>query len=137
MATTKQRLEQIENALLVLAGGAGGFSVGRQGVVGTARAVGRTTLGTPQGRAVLAGISYSELVEEIQARDREIAQAQGVDNIFMEGTRQFSGPIPQVPGVIASLVEEPAKKTRKKAKSKFNRAVSAGMKAVKACALPI
>jgi hypothetical protein len=132
MATTKERLEQIENALLVLAGGSAGFSVGRQGVTGTARSVVRPVVATPQGRAVLAGLTYNELVEEIQARDREIAQAEGGDSIFMEATRQFSGPIPQVPGVLASLAREPAKKTRKKAKSKFNRAVSAGMKAVKA-----
>jgi len=128
MATTKERLEQIENALLVLAGGATGFSVARQGATGTARAVARPVVGTPQGRAVLAGVAYSELVEELNRRDREVAQAEGTDNIFMEATRQLGPPIPILPGLTASV----AKKTSKKVKSKFNKAVSAGMKAVKA-----
>tara|TARA_Y100001963_G_scaffold115288_1_gene160058 strand:+ start:43 stop:591 length:549 start_codon:yes stop_codon:yes gene_type:complete len=131
MATTKERLEQIENALLVLAGGGAGYSVARQGVTGTARAVARPIVGTPQGRAVLAGISYSELVQEINERDRELARSSGTDNVFMEATRQLGPPIPVAPGLLTSLVEPQAKKTRKKAKSKFNRAVSAGMKAVK------
>ena len=131
MATTKERLEQIENALLVLAGGATGYSVARQGAAGTARAVARPVLGTPQGRAVLASLTYSQLVEELNQRDRELAQAEGRDGIFMEATRQLGGPIPVLPGLVSSLAEGPAKRTRKKAKSKFNKAVSAGMKAVK------
>ena len=132
MATTKERLEQIENALLVLAVGAGGFSVGRQGLGGTTRTVGRAALGTPQGRSILAGVSYTALVEEIEARDRELAQREGTDNIFMEAQRRFGGPLPQVPGLLPSVAGTQARKTRKKTKSKFNRAVSAGMKAVKA-----
>ena len=131
MATTKERLEQIENALLVLAGGSAGFSVGRQGVASTARNVARPILGTPAGRAVLAGITYDQLVQEINERDRELASSSGQDSIFMEATRRLGNPIPVAPGLITSLVEGPAKKTRKKAKSKFNRAVSAGMKAVR------
>ena len=132
MATTQERLEQIENALLVLAGGTAGLSIGRQGVAGTARAVGRATVGTPQGRAVLAGVTYSELVEELNQRDREIAQAEGIDNPIMEIQRRFGGPIPLLPGIVGSKAIEAGQKTRKKTKSKFNRAVSSGMKAVKA-----
>lgn len=131
MATTKERLEQIENALLVLAGGATGFSVGRQGAVGTARTVGRATVGTPVGRAVLSGIAYDQLVNEVLRRDRVMAEAQGVEGVFAEATRQLSGPIPVLPGFTASAVSGPAKKTRKRVKSKFNKAVSAGMKAVR------
>ena len=127
MATTKERLEQIENALLVLAGGATGYGVGTRGVAGTARTVGRATVGTPVGRAVLAGVAYDELVEEILRRDRAMTETNG----FAEATRQLSGPIPVLPGFTASAVSGPAKKTRKRVKSKFNKAVSSGMKAVR------
>jgi len=127
MATTKERLEQIENALLVLAGGTAGFGVGRRGVVGATTAVGRATVGTPVGRAVLAGITYDQLVQEVLERDREIAQAEGTENIFFEAQRRLSGPIPALPGFTASQ----AKKTRKKTVSKFNKAVSVGMATVK------
>ena len=127
MATTKQRLEQIENALLVLAGGTAGFGVGRRGAVGATTAVGRATLGTPVGRALLAGITYDQLVKEVLERDREIAQAEGTENIFFEAQRQLPGPIPILPGFTASQ----AKKTRKKTVSKFNKAVKIGMATVK------
>ena len=127
MATTKQRLEQIENALLVLAGGTAGFGVGRRGVVGATTAVGRATVGTPVGRAVLAGITYDQLVREVRERDREIAQAEGTENIFFEAQRRLPGPIPMLPGFTASQ----AKKTRKKTVSKFNKAVSVGVATVK------
>ena len=131
MATTKERLEQIENALLVLAGGATGFGVARRGAVGTAQTVGRVAVGTPVGRAVLAGITYDQLVEEVLERDREAAQAQGMNGIGAEALRRLSGPIPALPGFTAQLAQGPAKKIRKKAKSKFNKAVSSGMKAVR------
>ena len=127
MDTTKQRLEQIENALLVLAGGGAGYGVGKRGVVGATRAVGRAALVTAPGRAVLTGIAYSELVDELNARDREIAQAEGTENVWMEAQRRLPGPIPILPGFIASQ----AKKTRKKTVSKFNKAVKSGMAAVK------
>jgi len=127
MATTKERLEQIENALLVLAGGTAGFGVGRRGVVGATTAVGRATVGTPVGRAVLAGITYDQLVKEVLERDREIAQAEGTENIFFEAQRRLPGPIPILPGFTASQ----AKKVRKKTVSKFNKAVKIGMATVK------
>jgi hypothetical protein len=131
MATTKERLEQIENALLVLAGGATGYSVAQRGVAGTARPVARVAVGTPQGRALLAAVSYSELVNEINERDREIAQAEGTENIFFEAQRRLGGPVPIAPGFLTSMAEAPAKKTKKRVKSKFNKAVSGGMKAVR------
>ena len=131
MATVDQRLEQIENALLVLAGSGAGYSLGKRGAVGTARGVGRYAikggLQTPQGRALLAGIAYSELVDELNERDRAIAQAEGTENVFFEAQRRLSGPIPTLPGFTASQ----AKKTRKKTVSKFNKAVKIGMATVK------
>jgi hypothetical protein len=127
MATTKQRLEQIENALLVLAGGTAGFGVGRRGAVGAATTVGRAAVGTPVGRAVLAGITYDQLVQEVLERDREIAQAEGTENVFFEAQRRLSGPIPSLPAFTASQ----AKKTRKKTVSNFNKAIKIGMATVK------
>ena len=135
MATTNERLEQIENALLVLLGTGAGYSVGKRGAVGAMTAASRTAgryairggLQTPQGRALLAGIAYSELVDELNERDREIARAEGTENLFMEAQRQLPGPIPMLPGFTASL----AKKARKKTVSKFNKAVSVGMATVK------
>ena len=66
MATTNERLEQIENALLVLLGTGAGYSVGKRGAAGAMTAAARTGgryairagLQTPQGRAVLAGAAY-------------------------------------------------------------------------------
>jgi hypothetical protein len=131
MATVDERLEQIENALLILAGGGAGYSVGRRGAIGTARTVGRAAvrsgLQTPQGRALLAGITYTRLVEELNERDRALAEAEGTDSLIMEAQRQLSGPIPILPGFMASQ----AKKTRKKTVSKFNKAVSVGMATIK------
>ena len=135
MATTNERLEQIENALFVLLGTGAGYSVGKRGAVGAMTAASRTAgryairggLQTPQGRALLAGIAYSELVDELQERDREIARAEGTENLPFEALRQLPGPIPILPGFTASL----AKKARKKTVSKFNKAVSVGMATVK------
>ena len=127
MATTKQRLEQIENALLVLAGGGAGYGVGRRGVVGATSAVGRAAVMTAPGRAVMAGITYNQLVQELLERDREIAQAEGTENVLFEAQRRLSGPIPALPAFTASQ----AKKTRKKTVSKFNKAVKIGMATVK------
>ena len=45
--------------------------------------------------------------------------------------RQLPGPIPALPGFTARAAKGPAKKIRKKAASKYNRAVKAGMAAVK------
>ena len=135
MATTKERLEQIENVLLVLAGGGAGgalgYSLGTRGAMGTGTAVGRAAVTTPTGRAILAGYTYDQLVEEILERDRQAAQAQNMNGLGEEALRQLSGPIPILPGFTASLAKPKAEKTKKRVKSKFNKAVSGGMKAVR------
>ena len=53
MATTKERLEQLENAILVLAGGGAGFAAGRMGTAPAAKAAARS----PIGQALLAGFT--------------------------------------------------------------------------------
>ena len=129
MATTKERLEQLENAILVLAGGGAGFAAGRLGTGAAAQAAIRS----PIGQAALAGYTVAQLREELNARDRMVAEQEfgsGAAAIQKIAQRLSPVPIPAAQATVAGM--ELGKKTRKKAKSKFNKAVSAGMKAAKA-----
>ena len=129
MATTKERLEQLENAILVLAGGGAGFAAGRLGTGAAAQAAIRS----PIGQAALAGYTVAQLREELNARDRMVAEQEfgsGAAAIQKIAQRLSPVPIPAAQATVAGI--ELGKKTRKKAKSKFNKAVSAGMKAAKA-----
>ena len=129
MATTKERLEQLENAILVLAGGGAGFAAGRLGTGAAAQAAIRS----PVGQAALAGYTVAQLREEINARDRMVAEQEfgsGAAAIQEIVQRLSPVPVPLAQATVAGM--ELGKKTRKKAKSKFNKAVSAGMKAAKA-----
>ena len=128
MATTKERLEQLENAILVLAGGGAGFAAGRLGTGAAAQAAIRS----PVGQAALAGYTVAQLREEINARDRMVAEQEfgsGAAAIQEIVQRLSPVPVPLATATVAGI--ELGKKTRKKTKSKFNKAVSAGMKAVK------
>ena len=129
MVSTKKRLEQIENALLVLAGGSAGFAAGRMGTGAAARAA----VQSPVGRAALAGFTYDQIRQELNERDREVAEREfGPTASALTAIAQRVQPLP-VPIAQATVAGmELGKKTRKKAKSKFNKAVSAGMKAAKA-----
>ena len=129
MVSTKKRLEQIENALLVLAGGGAGFAAGRMGVGPAARAA----AASPVGRAALAGYTAAQLREELNARDRMVAEQEfgptaGALTAIAQRVQPL--PVPLAQATVAGM--ELGKKTRKKATSKFNKAVSAGMKAAKA-----
>ena len=129
MATTKERLEQLENAILVLAGGGAGFAAGRLGTGAAAQAAIRS----PVGQAALAGYTVAQLREELNARDRMVAEQEfgsGAAAIQEIAQRLSPVPVPLAQATVAGM--ELGKKTRKKAKSKFNKAVSAGMKAAKA-----
>jgi hypothetical protein len=129
MATTKERLEALENAILVLAGGGAGFAAGRMGTGAAARAAVRS----PVGQAALAGFAYSQLKEELDRRDAMIAEREfgPLAGSATELVQRLSPvPVPVAQATVAGM--ELGKKTRKKAKSKFNKAVSAGMKAAKA-----
>ena len=44
MATTKERLEALENAILVLAGGGAGFAAGRMGTGAAAKAAAKASV---------------------------------------------------------------------------------------------
>jgi hypothetical protein len=132
MATTNERLEQIENALLVLAGGGAGFAAGRLGTVPAARAAGRLTVGTPAGRAVLAAFTYDQLRDELIARDRELAEQElGLAGTTLSTISERVSPIPIPVGAATAAGKKLAKKARKKTTTKFNRAVKAGMAAVR------
>ena len=129
MATLRERLKAAETQLAFLAGGATGAAVSRVGLGGAARAV---TM-TPQGRAVLAGISYSVLRDELNARDQAAAEERfGPLAGAALGPVQRLQPLPVPIGQAAVLGADAGLKVRKKVQSKFNKAVSAGMKQVKA-----
>ena len=132
MATTKERLEQIENAILLLAGGGAGFAVGRLGVRGVAAQAGRAAFTTPQGQAILAGFAASELREELNRRDAAVAEQEfGPEAAALTQIAQRLQPLPIPLAQAAVAGQQIGKKVRKKTTSKFNRAVKAGMSAVR------
>ena len=128
MATTKERLEQLENAILVLAGGGAGFAAGRMGTAPAAKAAARS----PIGQALLAGFTLKEIREELNAMDAAAAEQEfgPLAGRATELVQRISPlPVPVAQATIAGLGI--GKKARKKTKTKFNRAISAGMKAVR------
>ena len=129
MVTTKKRLEQIENALIALAGGGAGFAAGRMGAGPAAKAA----LRSPVGRAALAGFTYSQIREELNERDREVAEQEfGPLASRGLGVVQRLNPFPVPLAQAAKFGMDVAPKVRKKTKTRFNKMVSAGMKQAKA-----
>ena len=133
MASDKEKIKRLEQAVIFLAGGGAGFAAGRMGIGPAARSGARLALGTPQGRAVLAGFTASQLRDEIIQRDDEIARAELGDTVadILKIPRAAS-PVPIPFGTIGAETLKAGKPKAKKARSKFNKAVSAGMKAAKA-----
>lgn len=133
MASDKEKIKRLEQAVIFLAGGGAGFAAGRLGTGQAARAGARLALGTPQGRAVLAGFTASQLRQEIIERDDEVARAELGDTVadILKIPRAAS-PVPLPLGMAAAAALDVAKPKAKKANTKFNKAVSAGMKAAKA-----
>ena len=114
MATTKERLEQLENAILVLAGGGAGFAAGRLGTGAAARAAATS----PVGQAALAGFTITQLREELTARDAMIAEQEfgSLAGRATELVQRISPvPVPLAQATVAGL--DLGKKTRKKTKS--------------------
>lgn len=129
MVSTKKRLEQLENAILVLAGGGAGFAAGRLGTVEAAKAAARS----PVTRQALAAASYAALRAELNRRDQEMFMAEtGRDLPGALELQQALSPAPLPVGTLTATGQKIGKAARKKVKSKFNKAVSAGMKAAKA-----
>tara|TARA_Y100000401_G_scaffold84831_1_gene70122 strand:- start:695 stop:1237 length:543 start_codon:yes stop_codon:yes gene_type:complete len=129
MVSTKKRLEQLENAILVLAGGGAGFAAGRMGTVEAAKAAARS----PVARQALAAASYAALRAELNRRDQEMFMAEtGRDLPIGLELQQALSPAPLPVGTVTAAGQKIGKAARRKVKSKFNKAVSAGMKAAKA-----
>jgi len=129
MATLKERLAAAEAQLAFLAGAGLGGAVGSIGP----KPIARAAIATPQGRAVLAGISYTALKNELDARDLEFAEQElGPEFAASIALQQKLQPLPVPLARFAEAGKTAGAKTRKKVKSKFNKAVSAGMKTVKA-----
>jgi len=129
MATLRERLAAAEAQLAFLAGAGLGGAVGSIGP----KPIARAAIATPQGRAVLAGISYTALKNELDARDLEFAEQElGPEFAASIALQQKLQPLPVPLARFAEAGKTAGAKTRKKVKSKFNKAVSAGMKTVKA-----
>ena len=124
MATKlEKRLDLLEKALIA----GGGVAVGRYGVGGVARGVGRAVTMTPAGRLGLAGISYALLRQELNERDREMLAQEGASleqQELYERAQKFSPMISTV-----GLATKVALTKRKV--SKANKAVKYGMKLLK------
>jgi hypothetical protein len=129
MATLRERLAAAEAQLAFLAGAGLGGAVGSIGP----KRVATAAVATPQGRALLAGISYTALKNELDARDLEFAEAElGPEFARSIALQQKMSPLPIPLTPFAKAGKTAGKRVRKRVKSKFNKAVSAGMKTVKA-----
>ena len=128
MATLRERLAAAEAQLAFLAGAGLGGAVGSIGP----KTIARAAVTTPPGQAILAGISYTVLKNELDARDLAFAESGlGPEAAAAIGLQQQLTPLPIPFGRIAGASQTAAIKTRRKVKSKFNKAVSAGMKAIR------
>ena len=119
MATIEERLEQIENALLVLGGGLAGREIGR----GTLRQTLRR--GFSANPVVAGGLTLIQL------------QRMGLLDPFVEellerGLRNPTIGVGEELGGVRSEVRKEAQKQKRKVQSKFNKAVSKGMEVVRA-----
>jgi hypothetical protein len=129
MATLRERLAAAEAQLAFLAGAGLGGAVGSIGP----KRVATAAVATPQGRALLAGISYTALKNELDARDLEFAEAElGPEFARSIALQQKMSPLPIPLTPFAKAGKTAGKRVRKRVKSKFNKAVSAGMKTVRA-----
>ena len=128
MATLRERLAAAEAQLAFLAGAGLGGAVGSIGP----KPIARAAVATPQGRALLAGISYTALKNELDARDLEFAEAElGPEFARSIALQQKISPLPIPLTPFGEAGKKAGKRVRKRVKSKFNKAVSAGMKAVR------
>jgi len=119
----EKRLDLLEKA--VIAGG--GVAVGRYGVGGVARGVGRAVALTPAGRLGLAGVSYALLRRELNERDRELLEEEGASMEQQELYQRAQRYNPMISTV--GLATKVARTKRKV--SKANKAVKYGMKLLK------
>ena len=119
MATIEERLEQIENALLVLGGGLAGREIGKGTLPQTLRR------GFSANPVVAGGLTLIQL------------QRMGLLDPFVEellerGLRNPTIGVGEELGGVRSEVRKEAQKQKRKVQTKFNKAVSKGMQVVRA-----
>ena len=119
MATIEERLEQIENALLVLGGGLAGREIGKGTLQQTLRR------GFSANPVVAGGLTLIQL------------QRMGLLDPFVEellerGLRNPTIGVGEELGGVRSEVRKEAQKQKRKVQTKFNKAVSKGMQVVRA-----
>ena len=118
MASVEERLEQIENALLVLAGGAAGREIGR----GTFRqAISRGVSANP---VVAGGLTLLQL-QRMGLLDPL------VEELIERGLRNPTIGVGEDLGGVTSGVRKEAQKQKRKVTTKFNKAIREGMKVVR------
>ena len=119
MATIEERLEQIENALLLLGGGLAGREIGR----GTLRQT--ISRGVSANPVVAGGLTLVQL-------QRMGLLDPFVEEIIERGLRNPTIGVGEEFGGVSSEVRAEAKKQKRKVTTKFNKAVREGMKVVRA-----
>jgi len=119
MASVEERLEQIENAVLVLAGGAAGREIGK----GTFRQALRR--GFSANPVVAGGLTLVQL-------QRMGLLDPFVEEIIERGLRNPTIGVGEDLGGVTSGVRKEAQKQKRKVTTKFNKAVREGMKVVRA-----
>ena len=119
MATLEERLEQLENAVLVLSGGLAGREIGR----GTLRQTLRRGISA---NPVLAGGLTLVQLQRMGLLDPY------VEELIDRGLRNPTIGVGEELGGVTSEVRAEAKKQKRKITTKFNKAVREGMKVVRA-----
>ena len=119
MATIEERLEQLENAVLVLGGGLAGREIGR----GTLRQTLRR--GVSANPVVAGGLTLVQL-------QRMGLLDPFVEEIIERGLRNPTIGVGEELGGVTSEVRKEGRKQARKVTTKFNKAVREGMKVVRA-----
>ena len=119
MASVEERLEQIENALLVITGGLAGREIGR----GTLRQTLRR--GVSANPVIAGGLTLVQL-QRMGLLDPI------VEELIERGLRNPTIGVGEELGGVTSEVQKESRKQARKVTTKFNKAVREGMKVVRA-----
>jgi hypothetical protein len=119
MASLEERLEQLENAVLVIAGGSAGYQIGKGSL---RQAVTRGVSANPVGAGTLALIALQRagMLDPV------------VEELVDRGLRNPTIGVSEGLGGVSTAVRKEAKKQTRKVTTKFNKAIRSGMSIVKA-----